>query len=97
MNESLSLLFQVDRWSYNVADKPLLIGEFASVCSENEGIQNLFKYAYNKGYNGALTWHFNGDGDCTDTPNNQLYGLQALQGWNDQSNGKGGKVPVDIY
>jgi mannan endo-1,4-beta-mannosidase len=67
----------INRWAYNVNDKPLLIGEFASVCSQNEGIQNLFNYAYNNGYSGALT-HFNRDGLCSDTPSNEMYGMQAL-------------------
>nr|B4XC07.1 RecName: Full=Mannan endo-1,4-beta-mannosidase; AltName: Full=Beta-mannanase; AltName: Full=CaMan; AltName: Full=Endo-beta-1,4-D-mannanase; Flags: Precursor [Cryptopygus antarcticus]ABV68808.1 beta-1,4-mannanase precursor [Cryptopygus antarcticus] len=88
--------FKVNRWAYNVNDKPLLIGEFASVCSQNEGIQNLYKYAYNNGYNGALTWQFNSGGDCSDTYSNQMYGMQALKGQNDQSGGKGGMVSVNI-
>lgn len=31
-------------------DKPLVIGEFASICAQNEGVENLFNYAYNQGY-----------------------------------------------
>ncbi len=40
---------QVSGTSYGL-DKPLVIGEFASVCAQNEGIQNLFQYAYDSGY-----------------------------------------------
>ena len=42
-------LNQVSSSSYGL-NKPLVIGEFASVCAQNEGIQNLFQYAYNNGY-----------------------------------------------
>jgi len=34
---------------YNL-NKPLVIGEFASVCAQGESIQQLFGHAYNSGY-----------------------------------------------
>lgn len=42
-------LNQVSASSYGL-NKPLVIGEFASVCAQNEGIQNLFQYGYSNGY-----------------------------------------------
>jgi len=31
-------------------NKPLIIGEFSSVCSQGESIQQLFGHGYNSGY-----------------------------------------------
>ena len=31
-------------------DKPLVIGEFASVCAEGRSIQTLYNYGYSNGY-----------------------------------------------
>lgn len=31
-------------------DKPLVVGEFASVCSEGDDIGNMFQYVYDNGY-----------------------------------------------
>jgi hypothetical protein len=45
----LHTLNQVSASSYGL-NKPLVIGEFASVCAQNEGIQNLFQYGYTNGY-----------------------------------------------
>ena len=58
--------FQVQSSAYGL-NKPLVIGEFASVCSAGESIQQLFEYGYNSGYQvisfesqiGARQLHFN--------------------------------------
>lgn len=40
---------QVTASSYQL-DKPLVIGEFASVCGGGEDVPTLFQYSYDNGY-----------------------------------------------
>jgi hypothetical protein len=42
-------LYQVSASSYGL-NKPLVVGEFASVCSQNSDIGNMFQYVYDNGY-----------------------------------------------
>jgi len=88
--------FRIDRWAYNENDKPFIIGEFAESCSQGEGIAGLFDWGYVKGYNGVLVWQFNEGGECSDSRAVQLEGMRALRDRNDQSDGNGGLVNVDI-
>ena len=69
---------------YNL-DKPLIIGEFASVCAQGEGIEGLFAYAYNNAYSGVLSWQFNAGGECTDDRETQKRGMNHIRNMN--SNG----------
>lgn len=70
--------FKVDAGAYNL-DKPLVIGEFASVCSQGETPEQLFRYAYDKGYSGALSWQYNAGGDCSDSQDLQNRGMREIQ------------------
>nr|XP_045602791.1 mannan endo-1,4-beta-mannosidase-like [Procambarus clarkii] len=74
--------FTVDAPDY-VLDKPLVIGEFASVRGAGTPLPDLLVYAYEHGYNGAWTWHFNGEGDVTDTREDQVEALGYLVGRTD--------------
>ena len=40
---------QVSGSSYGL-NKPLVVGEFASVCSQRDDIGNMFQYVYDNGY-----------------------------------------------
>jgi mannan endo-1,4-beta-mannosidase len=63
---------------YNL-DKPLIIGEFASVCAENEGIERLFEHAYSNGFGGVLSWQYNAGGECSDDRDTQKRGMTHIR------------------
>jgi len=50
INRNLIISFEQRTAASYGLDKPLVIGEFASVCAENKSIQTLFQYFYNNGY-----------------------------------------------
>ncbi|XP_046463075.1 mannan endo-1,4-beta-mannosidase-like [Daphnia pulex] len=83
--------FKVSASSYGL-NKPLVIGEFASVCAQNEGIQNLFQYGYTNGYQGVWSWQYNAGGECSDTQATQDSGMNQLKG----QNGAGGAVNFPV-
>lgn len=85
------MIEKVSASSYQL-DKPLVIGEFASVCAQNEGIENLYRYSYNNGYQGAWAWQYNAGGECSDTQATQNAGMNALKG----QNGAGGLVNFPV-
>ncbi|XP_045603003.1 mannan endo-1,4-beta-mannosidase [Procambarus clarkii] len=62
---------------YNL-DKPILIGEFSSACSAGTPLEDLLDYAYTEGYTGTWTWHYAATGDCSETREHQLEGLQYM-------------------
>jgi len=66
-------------------DKPLVIGEFATVCSELKDSVKNFQYGYNNGYVGILSWQYNAQGDCSDSASSQNTGMSANK--NGGSNG----------
>jgi hypothetical protein len=47
-------------------NKPLIIGEFSVKCSESKNAVELYSHAYNGGYSGALSWAYDGNGQCSD-------------------------------
>jgi mannan endo-1,4-beta-mannosidase len=71
--------FTVDAPGYQL-DKPLVIGECASSCSEGETIEQMYQYAYDKGYQGVWSWQYNEGGDCADSQDTQDSGMKLLQG-----------------
>jgi len=61
-------------------DKPLVIGEFSSVCAEGEGIQWLWTQAHARGYNGIFSWQYNLDGGhCQDSQAAQNQGMNFIR------------------
>ncbi|CAG7726076.1 unnamed protein product [Allacma fusca] len=82
--------FKVDASQYGL-DKPLIIGEFASVCSQGESIEALFDHAYNRGYRGALSWQFNAGGECSDNRETQDRGFNHIRNYNHN-----GLVAIDV-
>ncbi|XP_046463076.1 mannan endo-1,4-beta-mannosidase-like [Daphnia pulex] len=70
--------FKVSASSYGL-NKPLVIGEFASVCSQNSDIGNMFQYVYDNGYQGAWSWHYLEQGDCTDSQEAQNIGMTRIK------------------
>lgn len=61
-------------------DKPLVIGEFSSVCAANEGIDALWGYAFDNGYNGVWSWQYNlDDGHCQDSQAAQNQGMNFIR------------------
>jgi len=61
-------------------DKPLVIGEFSSVCAENEGVEALWSAAYDRGYNGIWSWQYNLDnGHCQDSQADQNRGMNHIR------------------
>lgn len=83
--------FKVSAGSYGL-DKPLVIGEYASVCAGGESIQQLYQYAYNNGYSGAWAWQYNAGGECSDTQATQNNGMGVLKG----QNGGGGLINFPV-
>ncbi|XP_050714959.1 mannan endo-1,4-beta-mannosidase-like [Eriocheir sinensis] len=74
--------FTVDAEDY-LLDKPLVLGSFSSVCSENNTLGELFTYAYEHGYSGGWSWQYSADDDCSDTPETQQQYLSVLEGRTD--------------
>ncbi|XP_069195559.1 mannan endo-1,4-beta-mannosidase-like [Procambarus clarkii] len=62
---------------YNL-EKQILIGEFSSACSAGTPLEDLLDYAYTEGYIGTWTWHYAATGDCSETREHQLEGLQYM-------------------
>lgn len=76
--------FKVPAKDYNL-NKPVVIGEFASVCAEGESVEDLWNWAYNQGFSGAWSWQYNLDnGHCQDTQQAQNRGMETIQDytWN---------------
>ncbi|XP_069195560.1 mannan endo-1,4-beta-mannosidase [Procambarus clarkii] len=74
--------FTVSASNYNL-DKPIVIGEFASVCAAGTSLPDLYEYAYTHGYTGAWTWHYVATGDCSDSRDAQRQALGHLSGRTD--------------
>jgi len=70
--------FTVDASDYEL-DKPIVIGEYASVCACGTPLDDLFEYAYTHGYHGGWTWQYNAGGDCTDSQDDQQRALGHLK------------------
>ena len=72
--------------------KPLVIGEFATSCSESVDAKKNYQYLYNAGYSGALSWQYNEGGGCADKRWQANQGMSSLNGqsWN-------GKIRVGVY
>jgi len=60
-------------------DKPIVIGEFSTDCSESKDAATNFKHAYNGGYAGVLSWQYNEGGDCSDKQAAQDQGMTAIK------------------
>ncbi|KAI9559836.1 endo-beta-1 [Daphnia sinensis] len=73
--------FKVTGSSYGL-DKPLVVGEFASVCSERNDIGDMFQYVYDNGYQGAWSWHYLEQGECTDSQEAQNFGMIRIKDQN---------------
>ncbi|XP_071528681.1 LOW QUALITY PROTEIN: mannan endo-1,4-beta-mannosidase-like [Panulirus ornatus] len=69
--------FTVDAADYKLK-KPLVIGEYASVCAAGTALPDLYEYAYNHGYNGGWSWHYVAEGECSDTRDTQRLALHQL-------------------
>ena len=69
-------------------DKPLIIGEYASVCSANDTPESMYGYFYEKEYDGAFGWHLydEGQGHCSDGKSKTLKGIKAIKGRKDHGN-----------
>ena len=64
---------------YNL-DKPIVVGEFSTPCSESMDPVKNYKYLYiNGSYAGALSWHYKETGDCTDTRVKIDQGMNAIK------------------
>ena len=68
------------------SDKPIIVGEFATSCSESKNAANNYKYIYESGYEGALSWQYNEGGDCADKRGQADEGMAAIKDMS--SNGK---------
>jgi mannan endo-1,4-beta-mannosidase len=75
---------------YNL-DKPLVIGEFAADCAENEGVNALWDYAYNNEYQGVWSWQYNEGGECSDSRAVQDQGMARIKGYTHN-----GQIPINI-
>ena len=67
-------------------DKPIVVGEFATSCSESNSSVHNYKYLYDSGYNGALSWQYNEGGGCADRKEVINKGMNGIKDLN--SNGK---------
>ncbi|XP_050714912.1 mannan endo-1,4-beta-mannosidase-like [Eriocheir sinensis] len=75
--------FTVNAGDY-LLDKPIVIGEYASVCAEpGDTLGDLYTYAYEHGYSGGWSWHYTATGDCSDTRETQQQYLSTLSGRTD--------------
>jgi len=82
--------FKINAQAFNL-NKPLVIGEFASVCSAGESIEALYDYAYNQGYSGAWSWQYNAGGECSDNQDTQDRGTNHIR-----NNNQNGLVNIDV-
>src|SRR5687767_9037413 len=58
--------------------KPLVLGEFATSCSESKDAVKNYQYIYDSGYSGALAWQYNEGGDCSDKRTDMDKGMAAI-------------------
>ena len=82
---------QVNAAAYGLS-KPVVIGEYASICAAGESIQQLYQYAYDQGYAGAWDWQYNAGGGCADSQATQDAGMNHLRG----QSGAGGLVNFPV-
>lgn len=59
-------------------DKPIVVGEFATACSESKDAAKNYQHIYNSGFAGALNWQYNEGGDCSDTRAQADQGMKAI-------------------
>lgn len=71
--------FTVNAADYGLS-KPIVIGEFASICPLNTSLPELHQRAFDTGYSGTWTWHWAATGVCSDTQDIQRQGLATLAG-----------------
>lgn len=67
------------------------MGEFSADCAENEGVEYLWSYIYNRSYSGAWSWQYNAGGGCADTRDAQNQGMTLIKGFTHNGN-----IPVTI-
>lgn len=73
-------------------DRPIVIGEFSSICGEGEGVENMWNHGYFQGYNGLWSWHYNLDnGGCQDSQGDQNLGMYTIK-----DNNSNGVIRVNI-
>jgi hypothetical protein len=72
-------------------NKPLVIGEFSSACSENEGVDALWNHSYNNGYAGTWSWQYNAGGHCSDNQAQQRQGMTRIRHYTHN-----GRIAVNI-
>jgi len=60
-------------------DKPVIIGEFSTDCSESKNATTNFKWGYESGYSGILSWQYNEGGFCSDKQPAQDEGMKAIR------------------
>ena len=73
---------------YNL-DKPILVGEFAAICSQDRDAARNYQRYYNADYAGALNWQYNGGGECSDSAGDADYGMRSIRDRTDK-----GKVKI---
>jgi len=59
-------------------NKPLIVGEFSTACSESNNAATNYKLLYDSGYAGALSWQYNEGGDCTEHHQQSHDGMKAI-------------------
>ena len=67
-------------------DKPVIVGEFSTSCSESKDAVDNYNYVYKSGYNGAMSWQYNEGGECSDHKDAINKGMNAIKDLD--SNGK---------
>jgi len=60
-------------------DKPVIIGEFSTDCSESKNAAQNYKHAYDGGFAGVLAWQYNEGGDCSDKQTSMDQGMSAIK------------------
>nr|ADU33333.1 glycoside hydrolase family protein 5 [Gastrophysa viridula] len=61
------------------SDKPIVVGEFATCCSELQDSAKNYQYLYNSGFSGALSWQYNEGGNCADPKSVIDQGMSAIK------------------
>ncbi|CAG2119143.1 unnamed protein product, partial [Medioppia subpectinata] len=59
--------------------KALVVGEFATVCSESLNASKNYGQLYDAKYAGALSWQYNEGGDCADKRSVDDIGMTAIK------------------
>ncbi|CAG2171133.1 unnamed protein product, partial [Oppiella nova] len=59
--------------------KALVVGEFATVCSESLNASKNYRQLYDAKYAGALSWQYNEGGDCADKRSVDDIGMTAIK------------------